>query len=92
MMKDATVASWVFINLLLNEGTFMLAGEELIVSLFLLFLPLNILLLLSHFFLCSLHERFSFLLGAEENDFYYTLNVQQQRNNRNYNLLKEEQV
>lgn len=74
MMKGATAAPWVFINLLLNKGTFVSTGEEMIISLF-----LNVLLLFFHFLLCSQHVRFSFLLGADENIFYYNLDVHSYR-------------
>lgn len=68
MIKGATAVPGVFINLLLNEGTFMLICEGLIISLFHCFLFLNILLFL-HLMLSSQHVRFSFLLGPEENYF-----------------------
>lgn len=65
-LKGATAAMCILINLLQNEGTFVLTGEELIISIFLLFLSLNILLF---------HMRTRFLLEAEE--VFYSLEVKQ---------------
>lgn len=65
-LKGATAAIGILINLLQNEGTVVLTGEELIISIFLLFLSLNILLF---------HMRARFLLEAEE--IFYSLEVKQ---------------